>query len=145
MPTHEGRSPRGLFSRGVRLEDTGLQEAPSARCWEDFEREDATASTLGGTTATLASPRPLRARAISATQVELTWEDRSKGETSYRIEKLVDGAYREIRRVGPNQTRARVSGLSPGRTYTFRVRATSANSSSPYSNAVKVTTKGRAR
>lgn len=105
----------------------------------------ATATTLGGTTATLASPRPLKARAVSANEVELTWEDRSKGETSYRIEKLVDGVYREIRSVGPGQTRARVSGLSPGRPYTFRVRATSADGSSPYSNVVKVTTKSRAR
>lgn len=105
----------------------------------------ATATTSGSAAAALSSPQPLKARAVSPTAVELTWTDRSSGESSYRIEKLVDGVYREIRNVGANQTRARISGLSPGRAYTFRVRAVSSGSSSPYSNAAKVTTKSRPR
>ncbi len=101
----------------------------------------AVASTPSGTTAALAAPQPLTARPVSTTEVELTWTDRSKGETSYRIEKLVDGVYREIRSLGPDQASARVAGLSAGRSYTFRVRATSADGSSPYSNVIQVTTR----
>ncbi len=93
----------------------------------------------------LAAPAPLTARAISPTEVELTWNDNSADETDVRIEKLSADTFREIRRVGANQVSARVAGLAPNQTYSFRVRATNGTESSPYSTVVRVTTKPAAR
>ncbi|HWM93386.1 MAG TPA: fibronectin type III domain-containing protein [Thermoanaerobaculia bacterium] len=101
----------------------------------------ATVTTSGSASTVLAGPTSLIAKAVSATEVELTWRDNSKGETQFRIEKLVGGKFREVRQVGANQTRVRVSGLAAKGTYSFRVRATSGNASSPYSNVAKVKTK----
>ena len=100
-----------------------------------------TTSTLGSASVAPAAPRPLTARAVSGTVVELTWKDNSRSETEFRIEKLVDGTFREIRQVGANVTTVRISGLSPGKPYAFRVRATNAGASSAYSNVVRVNTK----
>jgi hypothetical protein len=87
-----------------------------------------------------AAPAGLTARAVSANAIDLTWQDRSSNETEIRIERLVGGSYQEIRKVGPNQTTARITGLAPGTTYTFRVRATNAAGSSQYSNKASATT-----
>ena len=101
----------------------------------------ATATPQGAAASVLAAPRPLRARAVSATTVELTWKDNSQGETTFRIEKMVDGRFQEIRQVGSGATTVRISGLSPGRPYAFRVRATNDGASSAYSNVARVNTK----
>jgi hypothetical protein len=119
-----------------------IRAAISSTTYSDYTNT-ATASTMSGKKPPLASPLPLKARALSATDVELTWTDRSYQETEYRIEKLVDGAYKEIRVVAADATTARISGLKAGHPYSFRMRATNANSSSPYSNVARVTTKSR--
>jgi titin len=89
-----------------------------------------------------AAPVGLQAKAASRNAIDLTWQDKSTNETEFRIERLVNGAYREIRKVGANQSTARISGLSAGTSYTFRVRAVNPASSSRYSNRASATTRG---
>jgi fibronectin type 3 domain-containing protein len=104
----------------------------------------ATATTLGKTGGqVLAAPANLRAQAVSQNAIVLTWQDRSSSETEFRIERLVGGRFQEIRKVSPNQTTARITGLAAGTTFTFRVRAANATSTSQYSNRAGATTKGR--
>jgi len=121
-----------------------VRAAISTTTYSEFSNT-ATASTLAGKRPALDAPLPLTARALSATDVELAWTDRNRLETEYRIEKLVDGVYQEVRVVAADTSKARVTGLQPGRPYSFRVRATRGDASSPYSNVARVTTKSRAR
>lgn len=98
----------------------------------------------GGTTPTgLAAPSRLAARALSLTQVRLTWRDNSAGEKGFRVEsKLRGGIFREVLTLPPGATSAVVGGLQPGKTYVFRVRAVGASVVSLYSNTARITTPG---
>jgi hypothetical protein len=91
----------------------------------------------GGGGVTLTAPQKLAARANSNTQVTLTWRDRAQGEDSYRVEvKVGRGRFNEIQQLPANSTSAVLNGLTPGATYTFRVRA--AAGASNFSNYASV-------
>lgn len=93
----------------------------------------------GGGGATLTAPQKLVARATSNTEVTLSWRDRAAGEDSYRVEvKVGKGRFSEIQQLDSNSTSTVISDLTPGKAYTFRVRAAAGNRFSPYA-AVTVT------
>jgi hypothetical protein len=78
----------------------------------------------GSSGATLLAPQNLKGHATSNTEVSLTWRDRSVGEAGYRVEvKVGKNKYQEIKQLDANASSAVVSNLTPGTTYTFRVRA----------------------
>jgi predicted phage tail protein len=82
-----------------------------------------------------AAPR-LEAGMIGPRAVRLAWTNVAN-ETGYRIERRVDGSeegWKEIRTVGANITTITDNGLTPGRTYLYRVRAFNAAGNSGYSN-----------
>ena len=90
--------------------------------------------------ATPAAPTNLQATAVSPTQVNLTWQDNSNNETSFRIEIQPPAGisippFMEIGSTGPNVTTFSVTGLQPSTGYAFRVRARNAAGDSPYSNS----------
>ncbi|HKI01245.1 MAG TPA: fibronectin type III domain-containing protein [Thermoanaerobaculia bacterium] len=87
-----------------------------------------------------AAPSALTAQAASTTEIALAWRDNSSDETAFRIEQLVGSAFQEIRTVGAGVTSARVTGLIPSTTYTFRVRAGNAAGVSGYSNSASAVT-----
>jgi hypothetical protein len=81
-------------------------------------------SGSGGGGATLLAPQGLAAHATSNTEVTLTWRDRSVGEASYRVEvKVGKNRFREIKQLDADSSSTVVSHLTPGATYTFRVRS----------------------
>jgi hypothetical protein len=87
-----------------------------------------------------AIPRELAATKPTATEVRLTWQDRSVNETGFRIERRQGtAAFAEIGTAGANVTTFTSGGLQAGATYEFRIRATNANGNSGYSRAVSVT------
>jgi matrixin/fibronectin type III domain protein len=87
----------------------------------------------------LAAPQKLTARATSSSEVTLSWRDKAAGEDSYRVEvKVGRGRFSEIQQLDANSTSTVISGLTPGGTYTFRVRAAAGSRFSPYA-AVTVT------
>jgi hypothetical protein len=105
--------------------------------------------TQDGSTPTLPPPPPppppaapsgLTAQAVSGTDVVLTWTDNSSDETSFRVESLVSGAFQEIQTLPAGAVTTRVTGLTPGASYSFRVRAGNAYGFSGYSNTAAVTT-----
>ncbi|HEY2291790.1 MAG TPA: fibronectin type III domain-containing protein [Thermoanaerobaculia bacterium] len=82
-----------------------------------------------------AAPANLTAKGGTvAGTIQLTWTDNSNNETSFRIEELIGGAYQEVYAVGANVTTALITGLNPGASYSFRVRAASTSGYSAYSN-----------
>ncbi|HEX3555423.1 MAG TPA: matrixin family metalloprotease [Thermoanaerobaculia bacterium] len=90
--------------------------------------------------ATLTAPQKLAARATSNTSVTLTWRDRAQGEDSYRVEvKVGRGRFQEIQQLPANSTSAVINGLTPGATYTYRVRAAAGTSNFSNYASVNVT------
>ena len=88
----------------------------------------------------LARPNQLRATALSASEVRLEWNDRSAGESSFEIDlRNPPEPWRRAARVGADVSEAVLSGLTPGGTYSFRVRARRGAEVSAWSNRATVT------
>lgn len=93
-----------------------------------------------GGSASLTAPAKLRAVAVSGSEVQLSWKDRSASETGFRIEvKSRGGRFREVLTVPAGSSSAVVTGLTRGKLYVFRVRAEGASGSSGYSNLARAT------
>ncbi len=116
-----------LYSFRVRAVNSGGESAHS---------NIAEAATLGET-----PPANLTATAISATEVTLSWEDRSTGESGFAVQgKLASaGAYQDLL-VAVDSSSVVVSDLDPQSDYLFRVRATGGAGDSTYSNEAAATT-----
>jgi RHS repeat-associated protein len=83
------------------------------------------------------SPTSLLAKAISGTQVDLTWTDNANNEVGFKIEqKTGTGDFTEIAAVGANAVTYSNTGLTTGTSYTYRVTAYNAEGNSSYSNEV---------
>lgn len=88
-------------------------------------------------------PGNLTALAISKTEVQLEWQDRSAAETAFAIERsLSDTDFAEITRVGADETTFTDIDLTAGTTYHYRIRAIGQNSISLPSSEAEVTTPG---
>ena len=86
-----------------------------------------------------AEPVDLAAKMRTGSHVDLSWTNASSNQTGFRIErKAAGGTYTEIAAVGDGQTAYTDAGLSPGMTYTYRVRTTGSTGYSDYSNEVTV-------
>lgn len=89
------------------------------------------------------TPSGLTATAVSATQINLSWNDNSGIEDSYKIERAPasSGPWTEIATVGANSTSYANTGLSGGTTYYYRVRAfDTVLGNSAYSGVASATT-----
>ena len=94
-------------------------------------------------TTVLINPNSLTAKAVSASQVCLTWLDRSATETGFKIERspVTDSNFIEVATVTSNVTSFTDSGLTQGtKVPGYRVRAYNGDASSAYSNERQVTT-----
>jgi hypothetical protein len=81
------------------------------------------------------------AAAVSTTSVKLTWTDNSSNEDGFKVERSTDGTtFTQVTQTSANVTTFVDTGLTPGATYTYRVRATNSVGDSGYSNTASVTT-----
>jgi hypothetical protein len=86
-------------------------------------------------------PTGLSARAASAREIDPTWADNSDNEQAFAIwRRDGTGDWHRVGVVVPNVTRFADLGLLPGSAYTYRVRATTGDFASPWSNEVTATT-----
>lgn len=91
-------------------------------------------------------PAPLAPSGLTATTagsqaIDLGWTDPSDNEDSFVIERGSDSAnYNPVATVGNNVTVYTDTGLAPGTTYFYRIRAVNAGGESPYSNVASATT-----
>ncbi|HKQ08650.1 MAG TPA: choice-of-anchor D domain-containing protein [Blastocatellia bacterium] len=90
---------------------------------------------------TPAAPTNLVAKAVSPTEIDLTWQDNATDEQGYRIERSLDGQnFIEIATVGPNVQSYPDTGLTPETTYFYRVFAFNNFGNSDPSNIAADTT-----
>jgi len=84
----------------------------------------------------LAVPFKLTAKAVSRTQINLQWLDKSTNEAGNKIERSLDNkTFTQIGTSGPNSVSySDTAGISANKTYYYRVRAYSGSSHSGYSN-----------
>lgn len=109
--------------------------------------QNATASSsvnINASTAPTLPPEPnnLTATAVSASQINLAWNDNSSNESGFKIERKTgaSGAYSEIVTLGANATSYNNTGLSANTVYYYRVRAYNAAGNSSFSNEASATT-----
>jgi hypothetical protein len=88
------------------------------------------------------APSDLRALAPSASQIDLNWNDNASDETSFELERSLDGStgWTQIATPAANVTNFSDSGLTAGTTYHYRIRAANAAGKSEYSSTLNATT-----
>jgi len=117
-----------------------------SRC--DFNSDDIVNFIDYATFANEWNPNPptgLEAKAASYSQIDLSWQDNSDGESGFKIERKIgaEGTYGQIATVGENVTTCSDAGLAAEQTYYYRIRAygtTFGSTTSSYSNEASVTT-----
>ncbi len=88
-----------------------------------------------------AAPTGLTATAMSATQVDLNWNDNSTNEDGFRIERKTGAAaFAEIATVAAQMRNYSDANVSPATAYTYRVHAYNDIANSGYSNEASATT-----
>jgi phosphodiesterase/alkaline phosphatase D-like protein len=99
------------------------------------------ASATTGAAAPPAAPSGLALSAVSASQINLNWNDNSSNEAAFLIERSLDGVtFTQIASVGTNVHTYSAIGLAANTKYYFRVRATNSAGNSAYSNTANVKT-----
>jgi fibronectin type 3 domain-containing protein len=105
---------------------------------------DSTASNAASATTPCVpmAPTNLTARAVSSSQINLSWKDNSTNETGFRILRKVgtSGSWAVRATVGTNVTSYQDTGLARGTLYTYGVIAYNSNGNSGASNAASATT-----
>lgn len=88
------------------------------------------------------APSNLSATAVSSSQINLTWQDKSSNETGFRIERSLSATsgYTLIATVSANVTTYSNVGLSEYTTYYYRVCAYNADGNSGYTNIASAVT-----
>jgi FtsP/CotA-like multicopper oxidase with cupredoxin domain len=95
---------------------------------------------LGGGDAP-AAPSGLSATAASSSTIDLSWSDNSTDETSFNIERSLDGiSYSFLDSAAADVNSYSDTGLNPETEYWYRVNAENANGTSDYSNTASATT-----
>jgi titin len=83
----------------------------------------------------------LSANAVSKSQINLQWADRSDNETGFEIERSTDNVrFSRIKTVNANVTTYINTNLTAGKTYWYRVNAKNGVGDSTYSNTASATT-----
>jgi len=97
--------------------------------------------TTAGAQTVPSAPAGLTATAVSATRIDLAWND-VPNETSYRVERSANGStgWSEIAVLNQDQCTYSDTQVSSQQTYFYRVRALNGGGFSPYSNTASATT-----
>jgi len=89
----------------------------------------------------LVAPTGLTARAVSESEITLTWTDNSNNEDGFKIERKAGAdEFAEVGSAAADVTTFSSQPLGPSTRYTFRVRAFNAETTSPYSSEAQATT-----
>jgi hypothetical protein len=101
----------------------------------------ASATTVAPPATVPTAPATLTATAQSSSSIVLTWADKSSDETGFKVQRSLDGVnWSEIASLGSNVTSFTNTGLSAGKTYSYRVYAYNSIGNSGFSNTASATT-----
>jgi hypothetical protein len=94
----------------------------------DYDHADwANAAVLGVPAAPTAAPTNLKTTVVSASQINLAWQNNAANQTGVKIERSTDGTnFSLIATLGATATTYNDTGLAGSTTYTYRLRATNA-------------------
>ncbi|MBN1674984.1 MAG: fibronectin type III domain-containing protein [Kiritimatiellae bacterium] len=107
--------------------------------WSALAR--ATFTVTGSVPTPPAAPSGLAATAQSTTKIGLTWADNSSDETSFKIDRSLNGTdWTRVAEPAANTTTYADSGLSAGTRYYYQVKACNAAGNSAYSGVAGATT-----
>ena len=84
--------------------------------------------------------------ALSASELKLEWNDNSKNEDGFQVERALGstGSFAVVAKLAANTTSYVDTNLEPGTTYRYRVCAFNAVGKSTYSNMIATTTEAAA-
>lgn len=90
----------------------------------------------------LPAPSSLSAAAVSSSQINLSWSDRSSNETGFKVERRLgsSGTWAQIATRAANVATYSDTGRGAGTMYQYRVRAYNASGDSDYSGTASATT-----
>lgn len=89
-----------------------------------FNSSGSSAGATAGATTAIAAPSGGATTTISATEIQISWNDNSTSEDGYRIERRPSGgSYAELTTVAPNTVFYDDSGLTAGAAYDYRITA----------------------
>ncbi len=110
------------------------------RSFNEFGDSDPSVTVAGMTSP--AAPTNLTASAASASQINLTWQNNTAGQTAVKVERATasSGPWSQIASVSGTTTSYSSTGLSSLTTYYYRVRAANAGGDSAYSTTANATT-----
>lgn len=133
--------PKALWEYGIREESDPTYQFTDISWSTNPDAWEAARAQLADIIERHAPPAPasLTAKAVSSTQAQLSWADRSANETAFVVERKQDaGAYARAGTAPANATGFLAGSLEPGHRYTFRVRASNAAGASAASNEAAV-------
>ncbi len=96
--------------------------------------------TYAGIPTAPSAPTNLAAMAVSPSQINLNWTNTANNQTGYNIDRSTDGVTFAPLATNVTTTSYSDTGLTPGTTYYYEVRATNAVGDSPNSNIASDTT-----
>jgi fibronectin type 3 domain-containing protein len=110
------------------------------RAASSYGPSDWSNEAVGATADPPAAPIGLVATPLNATQIQLTWTDKSDNEQAFEVwRKSSAGDFVRIAALAPNTTYFVNGGLTANTSYTYRVRATRNMGASAWSNEVTAT------
>ncbi len=132
-PLSLGANVTTYSSTGLNASTTYYYQVCATNGTGDSACVSANATTLGPPPA---APSGLQAVAVSSSQINLSWTDKSDNETCFRLERAPTsaGTWTQIAEVAANMTAYSDTGLSSSTKYYYRVRACSAAGCSTYSS-----------
>ena len=129
-----------MFTQGqVSRMLAALQHSTRKPLWQESNLI-ATGVASGGTPI-VAAPTNLKTTVASTSRINLSWSDNANNESGFIVERSSgNSTYSTIATLGANTTSYSDTGLSPGTTYSYRVRAYAGSVYSSYSNTASATT-----
>lgn len=103
---------------------------------------EASVTTMAAAVTTPTAPSALVATVASSTQINLSWNDNSNNETSFKVERAISpsGPFTEIASLGANIKSYSNTGLTASTSYSYRVRAINSAGASTYTSVATATT-----